>query len=217
MAQVRDDCGRSKVTDLFERIKAAATKKKKPELRGKAEKVFESYESTWSVDEGTEAKQDTVVETVRLRGKSFFLTYNWDFFGKRLPDGVSFFKEAVDLWCEWQRWEAERVTSLAVKETTSTLERSLHSELVGRVHFHWKINLAEALDQVGAAGFEFHGVRPDVRPTVVAVRTDTNKARGASFKEASDRAHFYTWVPKNGTLFSASNYQPWVSYRVLGK
>ena len=72
--QVRDDCGRSKVTDLFERIKAAATNKKKPELKGKAQKVFESYESTWSVDKGTEAKQDTAVETVRLRGKSLFLT-----------------------------------------------------------------------------------------------------------------------------------------------
>ena len=67
VAQVRDDCGRSKVTDVFERIEAAVTKKKKLELKGNAEKVFEPYESTWSVDEGTEAKQDTVVETARLR------------------------------------------------------------------------------------------------------------------------------------------------------
>ena len=73
------------------------------------------------------------------------------------------------------------------------------------------------MGQVGTEGFDFHGVRPDVRPTVVAVRKDTNKARGANFQEASDRAHFYTWAPKNGTLHSASNYQPWVQNRVLGK
>ena len=51
------------------------------------------------------------------------MTYNWDFFGKRFPDGTSCFKDAGDLWAGWQRWEAERAASFAVKQSTSTLER----------------------------------------------------------------------------------------------
>ena len=44
-------------------------------------------------------------------------------FGKRLPDGTSCFNDAGDLWAGWQRWEAERAASFAVKQSTSTLER----------------------------------------------------------------------------------------------
>ena len=43
------------------------------------------------------------------------------------------------------------------------------------------------------------------------------KARGASFQEASDRAHFYVCAPKKQTLFSAASYKPWENYKVLGK
>ena len=35
--------------------------------------------------------------------------------------------------------------------------------------------------------------------------------------EASNRAHFYTWAPKKGTLFTGANYKPFQDYRVLGK
>ena len=124
---------------------------------------------------------------------------------------------ALPLWRLWQTWEEERVKALRVSQHSSTLERSLHSSTPDRVHFHLKVNLQEALDQVGTAGWEFHGVRPDARPTTVAARTDTQKARGASFQEASDRAHFYVWAPKVGTLFSAASYKPWENYKVLGK
>ena len=65
-----------------------------------------------------------------------------------------------------------------------------------------------ALDQLGTDGFDFHGVRPDVRATVVAVRSDTQKARGSNLVEASNRAHFYTWVPKRGSLHTATNWKP---------
>ena len=40
------------------------------------------------------------------------------------------------------------------------MEASLHSKDKDRVHFIWKINIAEALDQTTTAGLEFLGVCP---------------------------------------------------------
>ena len=212
--QVRDDCGRARVSVMFKSIcnKATATQK------AEAQKVFDAYEVTWNpakVDE--EVGPESTDRKFRLRGKSFLLTYNWDFFGKALPDNTSRSEDVAALWRLWQSWETQKVKDLGVLLRTSTLERSLHSSLPGRVHFHWKVNLEVALDQLGTDGFDFHGVRPDVRATVVAVRSDTQKARGSNLVEASNRAHFYTWVPKKGSLHTATNFKPWENYRVLGK
>ena len=43
------------------------------------------------------------------------------------------------------------------------------------------------------------------------------KAKVAHIMEASNRAHFYTWVAKRGTLHRGTNWHPWKDYRVLGK
>ena len=100
---------------------------------------------------------------------------------------------------KWDRpvvWKAERVEELQVRQSTSTLERSLHSKVTDRVHFHWKVNLLEPLDCAGTAVFAFHGVRPDARASVVTAAT--KQARGANVAEASNRGHFYVWAPKKG-------------------
>ena len=153
----------------------------------------------------------------RLRGNSFLFTCNWDFFRKPFLDGSATAANCEELWKLWVNWEAQRAKELGVVQSTSTLERSLHSSSAERVHFHWKVNLKASVDQTDTTAFAFHGIRPDAKATFVALRTDTQKARGANFAEASNRAHFYVWVPKEGSLYQASTWQPWRDYRVLGK
>lgn len=90
-------------------------------------------------------------------------------------------------------WKAVKVVEMQVRQSTSTLERSLHSKDTDRVHFHWKVNLLDPLDCAGTAVFAFHGVRPDARASVVTAAT--KQARGANVAEASNRGHFYVWAP----------------------
>ena len=111
---------------------------------------------------------------------------------------------------------AEKEAKFNVAQSSS-VHASSKSNVTDKVHVHWKANLKTVLDQVGIAGFEFHGVRPDARATQVTARADTRKARGSNFAEASDRAHFHVWVPKEGTLFTTSKWKPWENHRVLGK
>ena len=174
VTQARDDSGRAKVEAMYRKIIAKAS----VEVKRLVEEKFKAY---------TETFQTEVAGAFRLRGKSFLLLYSWDFFGKPLPDGTPASRDSAELWRLGQTWEEDRVKSLRVNENISTLERSLHSNTPDRVHFHWKVNLKDSVNQVGTAGFQFHGVKPDVRATTVAVRSDTQKARGASFQEASDR------------------------------
>lgn len=211
--QVRDDSSRTRVEAMFQSIVAKAA----GDTKSKVTELFEKYQSSFKVEPVSLPDQSVATETFRLRGRSFLFTYNWDFFHKALPDGTRALADNASLWKLWQGWEQVVVRNLGVTQYTSTLERSLQSATTDRVHFHFKVNLKTALDQVGTAGWEFHGVRPDGRHTAVPVRADTKKARGASFQEASDRAHFYAWAPKRGTLFSSTNWQPWANYRVLGK
>ena len=75
----------------------------------------------------------------RLRGTSFLLNYNWDFFGKNLPDGTPAPSDAADLWAMWLEWKSGKKKEMDVVRSTSTLEESLRSSLPGRVHFHWKV------------------------------------------------------------------------------
>ena len=91
----------------------------------------------------------------------------------------------------------------------------MNSQQEGRVHLHWKINLERPIDTLGAGIFAFHGVRPNVRTTTVAGLL--KGARGASYEEASNRAHFYVWAPKRGTIYRGTNHQPFKDYRVMGR
>ena len=91
--------------------------------------------------------------------------------------------------------------------STSTLVRSLHSPNPDRVHLHWKVDLANAVDTRTTEVFAFHGVRPDARSTWEA--RGSAAARGATTELASNRAHFYCWAPKVGSLKRDSTWKPW--------
>ena len=104
----------------------------------------------------------------------------------------------------------ETLCRAQVVRSTSTLERSLHSPDEDRVHFHWKVDLADALDARSTEAFAFNGVRPDGRSTWEP--RGSAAARGATTELASNRAHFYVWAPKVGSLKRDATWKPWPAY-----
>ena len=215
----RDTAARDKVQEL---ARKTAASNGSAEEKAKAAEAFTAYEDTWPAEEanegegaegsGEEAEDE---KTFRLRGVSFLLTYNWDFFGKDFPDGTKAVGSAHELWRTWRAFKAEKKKELKVQRSTSTLEASLHSDTPDRLHLHWKVDCQEALDKPDTTCFAFHGVRPDARRPYVAA--GSRAARGANLAEASNRGHFYAWAPKKGTLYTGTNWKPWDKYRVLGK
>ena len=221
VALVRDDVGQAKVTVFAEAIQASAGA---AGVKASAAKAFAAYNATFPPAQAqptTATTGPTEDANFRLRGKSFLATYNWDFLKTPLPDGTPPLRTTEKLWRLWRDWKAQKKAELQVLQSTSTLERSLRSENPNRFHIHWKTNLEQPLDVKTWEVFAFHGVKPDVRPTFVAPAADqssrSKKARGANFLEASNRAHFYTWVAKRGTVYVGTNYKPFEDYRVLGK
>ncbi len=153
----------------------------------------------------------------RIRGKGFQNNYNWDFFGTPLPDGTPPFSDVDALWLDWQRWRDDRVEKLKALYTTDTIEKSLQSDLAGRVHIHWRVDLRDAVDWRNSEEFRYHGIRPMVCTTHEQGFFNQKKARGSSYDIARNCSHFYVWAPKLGTLKVATNYEPFKSFRVFGK
>ena len=219
---VRDDAGHSKVCAFAEAIEASAGPR---DAKVKARAAYAEYARLRApLDEALlpeEGGQGAAGErgACRLRGKSFLLTQNWDFFGKAFPDGSPPAASPGALWTSWRVWTAGKKQELGVERSTSTVERSLHCDLEGRVHVHWKVDLKVALDKRNRAVLAFHGVLPDLRQTEGPPGTAAmgKKARGRSLLDASNRAHVYVWVPKEGSLFRGTNYTPFDDYRVMGK
>jgi hypothetical protein len=147
-------------------------------------------------------------------------TFNWDFFGRAFPDGSPPVGTPGELWHLWKTWKTDMKAKLQIERSTSTLERSLNSRVPDRVHIHWKVDLETAIDMTSTETFWFKGVRPDVGTTSELLPGGTGgskQARGTTFREASNRAHFYCWVNKAGSLKSGSNWKPFRNYRVNGR
>ena len=223
--QVRDNAPREKVPAMVAGIR------KQPLERGDRQKLEDAVSAYLASFPGVpdyahpagagDDASGSYAAGFRVRGRSFLLTYNRLFADRAFPDGTPPAASNDDLWSLWCDWKKRKKKELGVEESTSTLEESLDSEDAGRVHFHWKLNLKKAIDNATPVVFAFHGVVPDVRPTVALTSqtpAGTLKApRGASLAEASNRAHFYAWAPKKGTLFRGTNRPPWKKYRVQGK
>ena len=86
----KDDASRAVVTEMVGKIRLSGA----PDatLR-KVEKEFALYVGTFDTTAAAAVPQEAAAETEtpanRYRGKSFLLTYNWDFFGTDLPDGTA--------------------------------------------------------------------------------------------------------------------------------
>ena len=106
----RDTASRDKVQELAGK---AAASNGSAEDKAKAAEAFTAYEATWAAveDSGEEGEDE---ETFRLRGASFLLTYNWDFFGKAFPDGTGPVATKRELWQLWKTFKAEKKKELKV-------------------------------------------------------------------------------------------------------
>ena len=223
---VRDIASRKDVNKMMDAIRASS---KYMSLKDDVDGKFNEYEQTFSKATDEEAGPEAQAEAeraslvssnerrreFRLRGTSFLFTYNWDFLGREFPDETAAPADASALWHLWRAWKKAKKKELGVVRSTHTLEESLESALPGRVHFHWKVDLAEAIDHRTTCAFAFHGVRPDARTTF---GTDAEHgARGANQRAASNRGHFYVWAPKIGTLSVGTNWHPFADYRVNGR
>lgn len=209
VALERDDVGYDRMRAFAGAIQASGGP---ADAKASARRAFKEYEATWTVAEGgretstpQEPQDQSPGGAYRLRGKSFLFTYNWDFLQKALPDGTAPSTSPGELWRLWKEWKAQRKTEMQVAHSTSTLERSMSSQETERVHLHWKVDLKYAIDKATSASCAFHGVLPNVQTTVShgqGIVGEVKKARGKNVVEASNRAHFYVWAPKRGTLFT---------------
>ena len=107
VTQARDDSGRAKVEAMYRKIIAKAS----VEVKRLVEEKFKAYTETFKTEVATSPAEDTAAGAFRLRGKSFLLSYNWDFFGKPLPDGTPASRDSAELWRLWQTWEEDGVKS----------------------------------------------------------------------------------------------------------
>ena len=112
----RDDAG-------FERLQAfaaAIAASDGPEhAKASAREAFDAYQATWRREGAVGLPVVVVSQPVRqettgfkLRGKSFLLTYNWDFLRTALPDGTPPPSSPGSLWRMWKRG-AEDVSIVA--------------------------------------------------------------------------------------------------------
>ena len=105
----RDNASRDKVQALARQVESSSA--------GAAQKAavaaaFKAYEDTWPPEEEDEQDDEDEVVGFRLRGTSFLLTYNWDFFGK--PP-----------WIGGRTWMEPRTTAIEQQMSTSTQRAGL--------------------------------------------------------------------------------------------
>ena len=217
VTQAKDSASKDKVMAMITAIKGKRLSPKQRSVLGGAETAYLGTFQPQGCSDNASANSGGAL----LRGRSFMLTYNWDFMAANSPDETPKADTRELLWGVWCAWMPQLVQQLGVVRFTSKMEESLNSSLAGRVHFHLKVDLEKALDRVHVRVFAFHGIKPDAQSTVVAADPTPGiirrKARGANQLEASNRGHFYVWVWKKGSLFRDTNWHPWQQYRVQGK
>ena len=83
---VSDTASREKVQEFAGEIQSSSGPQDQKEAAAAA---FKAYEATFAEEDGTNPQAQGETGGFRLRGKSFLLTYNWDFTGKAFPDGTA--------------------------------------------------------------------------------------------------------------------------------
>ena len=115
---------------------------------------------------------------------------------------------AVDLEELWTNFVAWLGLLDFVRVWTATVERSLHSAHLGRLHLHAFVHFVKSVDWTSTEKMRFMDALPNASPT---------KARGDNLKAVRDQGHFYCWAWKNGTVkVQTSGYEPWRDYAVKG-
>lgn len=137
-------------------------------------------------------------EGFRLRSSACLFTWN----------GRQFTAMGVDkLWFDFLGW----LQGLGYfTRWTATLEKSLKSKYVGRLHLHAYVEFEKAPDWTTLETVRFAGSLPNASPM---------HARGGkeSVQTVKNQGHFYCWAWKPGTLkVQTTGYEPWEDYPVKG-
>jgi hypothetical protein len=133
----------------------------------------------------------------RLQSKAFMLTFN-----------SIVFVASLECWKSFVAWFQERAEKFTATAWSCTMERSLSSTEIGRVHFHcyfsWHKPGSQGIDHRTTDEWTYCSVRP---------RVDTNSERRGPHEwlRATQHGHFYVSVDKRGTLYTDTNYPPWES------
>ena len=185
----------------------------------KKQKLQDVLSSLNENERGVEAEvpADSAAAAFLLTGLSFLFTWN-----------VGVLEDPDAEWQNFLSWRARQaVGQFKGVRFSATMEESLHSETPDRVHIHEQSEMCARLNRVSAEVFAYptlagHLVRPNCSANYLEAvgnsSADTaSRGRGAAYRAACDRAHFYVQANKFGTLFTETDWPLHKNFRVQAK
>ena len=146
------------------------------------------------------------------------LLFTWNIGSPEDPDAE---------WRHFLAWRrAQAVGRLASVRFSATMEESLNSEDDGRVRIHEQREMCKRLTRASLEPFRYAtssgevicpNVAPNCLEAVSSADGSSGRSRGAAFRAACDRAHFYVQANKFGTLFTETDYPLQKNFRVQAK
>ena len=141
-----------------------------------------------------------------LTGASFLFTWN-----------VGALSDPDAEWRRFLQWREGQATGrFKGIRFSATMEESLHSDDAERVHIHEQREICVRLNRASLDPFVYTtqggvSVRPNCAPNYLEAigssSTDgASRGRGAAYRAACDRAHFYVQANKYGTLFTETDW-----------
>ena len=189
------------------------------ELRQKVSNLQGSLQGVLgeNVDAEEEDGPPLLAGVFQLTGTSFLLTWN-----------VGIPEDPHAEWAHFLAWRrGQAVGQLASVRFSATMEESVQSDEAGRVHIHEQREVCKRLTRVSLEAFRYTtltgvAVMPNCAPNYLeAVGSSSDsaqgKGRGAAYRVACDRAHFYVQANKFGTLFTETDWPMQKNFRVQAK
>ena len=151
-----------------------------------------------------------------LTGTSFLFTWN-----------IGAPEDPHAEWLHFLEWRSQQsVGAFRGVRFSATMEESLQSEDVDRVHIHEQREMCKKLTRAAVDTFQYTTVSDClVKPNCAANYMEAigsssdgqSRGRGAAYRAACDRAHFYVQANKFGTLFVETNWPMQTNFRVQAK
>ncbi|CAJ1458955.1 unnamed protein product [Effrenium voratum] len=152
-----------------------------------------------------------------LTGTSFLFTWN-----------IGSPEDPHAEWLHFLHWRSEQaVGAFKSVRFSATMEESLRSDDVDRVHIHEQREVCKRLTRASLDPFVYstlsgHAVRPNCATNYMEAVGNSSadgpsRGRGAAYRTACDRAYFYVQANKYGTLFTETNWPMQTNFRVQAK
>lgn len=160
------------------------------------------------------APEDAPPQGFLLTGTSFLFTWN-----------IGSPEDPHAEWLHFLQWRVQQaVGPFKAVRFSATMEESLRSEDVDRVHIHEQREVCKRLTRASLDPFMHttmtgHVVRPNCATNYLeAVGSSSadrgSRGRGAAYRAACDRAHFCVQANKYGTLFTETDWPMQANFRV---